>query len=110
MRAVRIILKILLGIVAAAAILAAVLTIAEYRPLEREDVPVIGSGNAEVHAGDELTLLSWNTGYGALGSNADFFMDGGTMVMTADRERMDANMLAMTKAAAELNADAVFLQ
>ena len=110
MRAVRIILKILLGIVAAAAILAALLTIAEYRPLEREDVPVIGSGNAEVHAGDELTLLSWNTGYGALGSNADFFMDGGTMVMTADRERMDANMLAMTKAAAELNADAVLLQ
>ena len=57
-----------------------------------EPVTAIGSAAGKLRAGDTVRLLSWNLGYGALGDNADFFMDGGTMVQTADLERVNKNM------------------
>ena len=104
MRALKIVGKILLCIVAVAAILLAVLTVAEYRPLETEAVTVSGGGGKPLNAGDEITLMTWNIGYGALGSNADFFMDGGSMVMTADENRVRANFEELIGAAKETGA------
>ena len=110
MRAVKIIGKILLAIIAIAAVGLAVLTIAEYRPLETEAVTVSGNGAKTLNPGEEITLMTWNIGYGALGSNADFFMDGGKMVMTADESRVQANLKEMTDGAKEVGADILLLQ
>ena len=75
------------------------LTIAEYKPAAVEEVEVgdVCPGVNEIYAegtplsvGDSLTVLSLNTGYGGLGKEADFFMDGGKDVAPT-REQSDTN-------------------
>ena len=87
-----------------------VLTVAEYKPAETEKMAVSGTGSAEFSPGDSLSVVTWNTGYGALGDNADFFMDGGSMVQTADRSRVEANLAAMVQEINALQPDLLFLQ
>ncbi len=101
--------------VAAFAALLVFLTAAEYRPAAVESVGITeGAGGSEKKdtpgPGTELTVVSWNAGYGALGDNADFFMDGGHMVVSADRERVNANLGGIADRLGELDADVVFLQ
>ena len=73
------------------------LTIVEYKPGDTESVQVetVGGQAVSLSAGDSVKLVAWNIGYGALGDNADFFMDGGKMVYTGDEARVRANMDAM---------------
>ena len=66
------------------AVMLEVLTLTEYLPEEREEVATNNIGWEAVSPGDSLKVLTWNAGYGALGDNADFFMDGGRKVETAD--------------------------
>ena len=101
---------LLLVLVLAAAIGIGVLTAVEYRPAEREDVEVLPAAAASLRAGDSFTVLSWNIGYGALGDNADFFMDGGSMVRTADRARVERNLADMQRAAQAEDPDVILLQ
>ena len=54
--------------------------------------------------------MTMNIGYGALGDNADFFMDGGSMVFTADEERTRSNMDEIINTIQEENADLIMLQ
>lgn len=70
------------------------LTIVEYKPEDTEVVPVqtVGGQAKSLTAGDSVKFVAWNIGYGALGDNADFFMDGGKMVYTGDEARVRANM------------------
>ena len=89
----------------------AVLTIFEYRPAEEEKAPVApGTAPDPVPSGEELRVLSWNAGYGALGDNADFFMDGGRGVYTADETRVRQNLEAMRETTAALSPDFCLLQ
>ena len=94
------------------------LTIAEYKPAAVEEVEVgdVCPGVNEIYAegtplsvGDSLTVLSLNTGYGGLGKEADFFMDGGTGVApsTSDLEKNTHGIAARLRAEA---ADVYFLQ
>ncbi len=102
--------------VAAAAILAVFLilliwlTVTEYKPEEIEKLVVDGNANKTVQSGELVSVMTWNIGYGALGDNADFFMDGGTMVHTADEDRINENMAAINTEISSLNPDVVFLQ
>ena len=73
-----------------------VLTIAEYKPRDTEVVIAAGVANERLHIGDTVRVVTWNLGYGALGDNADFFMDGGTMVETADTARVQQNLSDIT--------------
>ena len=86
------------------------LSATEYRPADRESVELAGGAASAVAAGDEITVVSWNVGYGALGDNADFFMDGGTMVQTADADRVEENLEGILKAVGEMDPDVLFLQ
>ncbi len=86
------------------------LTIAEYRPEDEETLAVEGTSSSVLHVGDSLTVMSWNIGYGALGDNADFFMDGGTSVKTADEARVNENMVGVLAEMEEINADIYFFQ
>ena len=93
---IRKLLKFIAILLAAVAGLAAVgiliLTVAEYRPADTEAVTPAGSASEILRLGDTVRVVSWNIGFGALGDNADFFMDGGSMVQTADAERVRQNM------------------
>ena len=51
----------------------------EYRPDEVEELEFMGFAGLDT-VPDTLTLISWNIGYAGLGSEMDFFYDGGTRV------------------------------
>ena len=59
------------------------LTVDEYSPRPVETLEVEGEGHKTVPKDSTIRVMSWNLGYGALGDNADFFMDGGKMVYSA---------------------------
>lgn len=86
------------------------LTISEYKPEAAEDVPVEGAASQYLYPGDSVTVMTWNIGYGALGDNADFFMDGGSGVRTADAERVEENIGAVLEEIRAYGPDVVFLQ
>ena len=109
-KVLKIILRILLVLILLIAIGIGVLTATEYRPDDVETVIASHKTEAVFRTGEELTLVSWNIGYGALGDNADFFMDGGKSVMTADKDRLDENLDGIVKTLQEADADLVLLQ
>ena len=81
-----------------AVLLILTLTVTEYRPADREILQIDqGTEMKTLAPGDELNVVSWNVGYGALGDNADFFMDGGKMVQSADQNRVTENLLGMIR-------------
>ena len=101
---------LLLVILLLAALLIGTLTVTEYRPADREALLPSGKALSALPAGDTLTAVAWNVGYGALGSNADFFMDGGSGVVTADRDRVSANLAGISAELKRLDPDLILLQ
>lgn len=88
------------------------LTINEYKPadVEKVDIDTTEGNGKKLKSGDTVSILTWNMGYGALGDNADFFMDGGTGVMTATPERMQVNVAGYEGAISSVNPDIIFIQ
>ncbi len=86
------------------------LSLTEYRPAPRETVEAVGTAEGGPAPGDSLSLLTWNIGYGALGDNADFFMDGGTMVNTANEVRLARNLDGILAELDAVRPDILFLQ
>lgn len=102
---------VLLGVLAAAVLLLVlVLTLTEYRPDETERLEVAGDADAVLAVGDTVDVLCWNIGFGGLGDNADFFMDGGTMVKPSAKERVMENLAAIGDFLTGEQADLVMLQ
>lgn len=101
---------VLLVIVIAFVSLVAYLSITEFRPKDKEAITINGKASRTLNVNDSITLLTWNCGYGALGDNADFFMDGGTHVNTADEARVKQNINGIQKEIDSVNPDIVFLQ
>ncbi len=94
-----------------AVLLILTLTVTEYRPADREVLQIDqGTETKTLAPGAELNVVSWNVGYGALGDNADFFMDGGKMVQSADQNRVTENLLGIRSTLTELQPDLCFLQ
>ena len=100
-------LGIILGAVAALLVIVILaVTVAEYRPSDEEPVTLSGRGEKTAAAGETVTVLSWNIGYGGLSETADFFMDGGTQ----DEASVSANTRAVIELIDALDPDVVFLQ
>ena len=93
-RFLKALLILLLAIVLAAVGLIGWLSIAEYKPEAVEELELSAQvENApSLPQGESVTVLSWNIGYAGLGSNADFFMDGGENVKSSDRARVESNL------------------
>jgi endonuclease/exonuclease/phosphatase family metal-dependent hydrolase len=68
------------------------------------------SSGTNVTLGQSLSVLTWNIGYGALGDQADFFMDGGKMVRTSSKTRVEENIRAVKEEISSLSPDFAFLQ
>lgn len=101
---------VILAAVVAFLILALILSITEYKPEEVEKVTTKGNYSRTLSEGDSISVLTWNLGYGALGDNADFFMDGGSQVNTATAERVQSNMQEIADTVQEISPDIVFFQ
>ncbi len=84
--------------------------VTEYRPEKVEKVEVTGEGFYNLNPGDSFSIMTWNIGYGALGDNADYFMDKGKMVETADRNRINKNLYNMRMKLTEEKPQVIFLQ
>jgi endonuclease/exonuclease/phosphatase family metal-dependent hydrolase len=98
------------AVLALAIVLVVVLTVTEYKPDEEEALEVQGSGSETMQVGDDLTVLTWNIGYGCLGETADFFMDGGSGVKTADKELTLENMEGINAEISAIDPDIAMFQ
>ncbi len=104
-------LLILLAVV----ILFGVLTVTEYKPEDVEPMEIDGGCSKILSDGDypgtvSLTIMTWNVGYGALGENADFFMDGGSHVITATADEVEENLDFCMSVVEEVDPDVIFFQ
>ena len=101
-----------LAVLAATALLFGYLTATEFKPAAKENLGVTSGTDAinKVDQGKELSILTWNIGYGALGDNADFFMDGGKSVKTADEKRVMENMKGISEEVSAIDPDFAFFQ
>ena len=106
----KVLLRIVLALVLLVAVALGVFTVTEYKPEDMETVIADHAAEAALETGKPLTLVSWNVGYGALGDNADFFMDGGTSVYTADKARLESNLEGIRDRLIALNPDLIILQ
>ena len=113
-RILKIILIILLVIIGILVLGLGYLSIVEYKPADVEVVSISdGYPDSTVqHVRPDTTynIMTWNVGYGALGDNADFFMDGGTKVITADKDRVLSNLNGMISEIHKYGPDFIFLQ
>ncbi|MGN0395405.1 MAG: endonuclease/exonuclease/phosphatase family protein [Coprococcus sp.] len=97
-------------------ILFGILTITEYKPKDIESLTVSAKNVADsenvdkICTGEEKTIVTWNIGYGALGENAEFFMDGGDKVYTATKEEVVSNMNTIMEDVKNFNPDIMLIQ
>ena len=106
----KILLTLVIIVVLAAVGLFAFLSVTEFKPADRSSLDVGGKAQQTLAEGDSLRIVTWNIGYGALGDNADFFMDGGTSVMTASKDRVKLNMAGIFEDLGAMDPDILFLQ
>ena len=90
--------------------LLAVLTITGYKPGNVEKLSLKGQAFDEAGLAKEIKFLSWNVGYCNLGATADFFMDGGTKVVSQTKEEMNVNVSKITQELRDEGADITLLQ
>ncbi|MBP3754055.1 MAG: endonuclease/exonuclease/phosphatase family protein [Lachnospiraceae bacterium] len=109
-------LKILATLIAVLAVafivLLIVISVKEYKPEDWEQLEVASCASPEevILPGDNLKILTWNVGCGTLGDNADFFMDYGKMVYTADVQRVGENMGGIIDSLDDIQPDIMLLQ
>lgn len=108
------VLKVLgtvLGVIAlllAAFLIFATTTSLKVKPTEKMEIK--GDAKAKVKAGEDLMLLSWNIGYGALDEESDFFLDGGEMVTGRSKDAVLSNVSAMEALIESVDPDIFLLQ
>ncbi len=108
-------LKILLIFVALLVLVAggfvAYLSLTEYRPEPVEALTITPAARRdELHPGDMLTVVTFNTGYAGLDREQDFVMDGGKGVNPKSESVVRENMSAVLSALDSLGAQICLLQ
>ena len=86
------------------------LTVTEYKPEDRQAAERIVLDPDAAPAPQALTICTWNIGYGGLGEESDFFMDGGQMVNPPSQETVEKNIAGIQSYMAQHPADAWLLQ
>jgi len=74
------------------------LTVTEFKPEPVENLEIARTeGSSALPSDGELQVLIWNIGYGGLGKESDFFMDGGKDVRPESRELVEKNLEGIEK-------------
>lgn len=110
--------KILMGLLAligviivAAAALIGILTAMEYNPDDVEVLTVTGNVQTrQARVGEMINVMTMNVGYGGLGANQDFFMDGGSMTRPENLETVERNIKGVLSDLGLRKADIYMLQ
>ncbi len=106
--------KITLGLILVIGILligmVGYLSVSEYNPAYAEAAKRGSVNRTESLTNRTLSILSFNTGYGGLGYEADFFMDGGQGVLPKDEETVEKNMEGVGNVLRSRETDFIFLQ
>ena len=106
--------RMALGLVLMVAILAVgmigYLTVSEYHPAYAETADRGSVNHSHAAGARSFSLLSFNTGYGALGEDADFFMDGGKSVLPQDETVVEDNIEGIVEILELSQADFLMLQ
>ena len=84
-------------------------TVREYRPKSIEFLNV-GNGTKTLSEGDSFSVLTYNTGYGALSKDEDFFMDGGSKVQPASKHVVEKNIEGISEIIKEKASEFYFIQ
>ncbi|MBO4285760.1 MAG: endonuclease [Bacilli bacterium] len=77
---------------------------------DKEDMQIDSEVSAKVNKANEVKLLTWNIGYGALDEREDCYWDGGVGVDGESKETVLENMSALKSKIKELNPDIFFVQ
>ena len=109
-RFLRFVLKTCIFIIIIVILYLIFLFITEYRPKDKESVDITGEGFYSLNLQDPITVMTWDIGYGALGDNADYYKEGGKMVQTADRNRLNRNLNDIRTKIDEVKPNIIFLQ
>ncbi len=110
LKRILLILGILLGIIVLLLIgLIIFLTVTEYKPQPRQAADFVQI-QEQLPASQELTVYTWNIGYGGLGKESDFFMDGGKMVNPPSQETVEKNLAGIGAFIQDTPADVWLLQ
>lgn len=105
------ILTLLMGLAAILGVFILFVHLTNYKPKDIEPLPIKeGNNTAVVQTETPYSILTWNTGYAALGKDQDFFMDGGKKSGADSKEEVLENLSKMNVSIEEINADFVFLQ
>ena len=75
-----------------------------------EKLEIDGKSSKSLNKGDSIKLMTWNVGYGALGDDESFFMDGGDGVIAKDKKRVETNLDNIVKKVKDNNPDVILLQ
>lgn len=110
-RILKMVLAVILFIVILAALLLLYLTIKEYKPADIDKAVIAENAKTEVLSPDkEVTIVTWNTGYSALGKYSDFVMDGGGKAPVADKTQVAQYTDGIVRTLNSINADIRLLQ
>ena len=101
---------VFLGILILLASILLFFSAASLHPAKEEKVDIEGKASQTLKKNEEISILSWNTGYGVLGDNEDYFLDGGTHVNPDDINRVKENLLDILKKTQYLNPDIILFQ
>ncbi len=113
-RIAKIILAPVLTVTVGAGGLLGWLTAVEYKPEPVVELacssPADTSGLRNVKPGEEISVLSWNIGYGGLGKSEDFFMDGGKKAKPKDKDTVLAYLDGINRTITEQAPEIIMLQ
>ncbi|MBQ2898166.1 MAG: endonuclease, partial [Oscillospiraceae bacterium] len=116
-KGIKTVLKIFGVLIAAVLVFAIVLigwlTITEFKPEPEKTVPVEINECLEPKKdvlGKTLRVLTFNIGYGNLGKESDFFMDGGENVRNGDKELVLKNLEGVLNEIKNADADIILIQ
>ena len=105
-------LAALLALVLLAAVgLVGWLSMMEYKPDEIEMLEITGAQSSrQAQVGEMINVLTMNVGYGGLGAQQDFFMDGGSMTRPDSKAVVDENTKGVLSGLGLRDADIYLLQ
>lgn len=107
-------LKVIGSIVLAAVIITAGVlgyyTITEYRPDKIETLKVPKDNSRTVSVNDDFSIMTYNTGYGALSKTEDCYFDGGKTIQPESKKLIEDNLTGISSILKQNPADAYFLQ
>jgi len=108
------ILKIILGLIGVlvlfVGLLLALLTLNDYKPGAVEGLKIQRDQNQEAGGDGPFTVYTWNIGFGGMGDQEDFFMDGGDQVIVDSKEVVEGYMAGILSTLDDMDGDFMLIQ